>query len=145
MYLATLNWNDSTYISNNCHISNKCFNDFFSIVSLSRFRKGQVSRIIKVSTKELLLCESKKIDNLDREASSAPEHSGRISISGRVPTPPPPEMTCPVAENWCYTQVIKSYIYNLYNHIINATVIFDAHKKCNPLKQEYYLEIHELL
>ena len=23
----------------------------------------------------------------------------------RNPTPPPPDMTCPVAENWCYTQV----------------------------------------
>ena len=23
----------------------------------------------------------------------------------QVPTPPPPEMSSPVAENWCYTQV----------------------------------------
>lgn len=41
---------------------------------------------------------------MDREATSAPEHSGRMTVP-RVGTPPPPEMSCPVAENWCYTQV----------------------------------------
>ena len=26
-------------------------------------------------------------------------------VAARIPTPPPPEMGSPVAENWCYTQV----------------------------------------
>jgi len=36
----------------------------------------------------------------------------------RVPTPPPPDVSCPVADNWCYTQVkvIKfSYIWTINN------------------------------
>ncbi|KAK6183633.1 speckle-type POZ protein [Patella vulgata] len=36
----------------------------------------------------------------------------------RTSTPPPPEVTCPIAENWCYTQVkvIKfSYIWTINN------------------------------
>jgi len=27
------------------------------------------------------------------------------SVSSRSCTPPPPDMPCPTAENWCYTQV----------------------------------------
>ena len=64
-----------------------------------------------------LLQPSNAPDALDREASSAPDHSGRMAVT-RVPTPPPPEMSCPVAENWCYTQVkvVKfSYIWTINN------------------------------
>ncbi len=42
------------------------------------------------------------------EAASASAAAGEVNstmASSRVPTPPPPEMSCPVAENWCYTQV----------------------------------------
>lgn len=145
MYLVILNWNDFIYILNNCYILNKCFNEFFFIVFLSRFRKGQVFRIIKVSIKEFFFCEFKKIDNLDREAFFVSEYFGRIFIFGRVFIFFLLEMICFVVENWCYIQVIQFYVYNFYNYIINVIVIFDVYKKCNFLKQEYYLEIYELL
>ena len=44
---------------------------------------------------------------LERESSTSSDH-GRMAMS-RVPTPPPPEMSCPVAENWCYTQVSRRF------------------------------------
>jgi len=43
---------------------------------------------------------------------------GTSMAASRVPTPPPPEMACPVAENWCYTQVkvVKfSYMWTINN------------------------------
>ena len=41
---------------------------------------------------------------------AAPGESGPVAdttmaASGRVATPPPLDIPCPVAENWCYTQV----------------------------------------
>ncbi|XP_013394154.1 protein roadkill [Lingula anatina] len=41
-----------------------------------------------------------------------------MAAVSRVPTPPPSEMSCPVAENWCYTQVkvVKfSYMWTINN------------------------------
>ncbi|ELU11118.1 hypothetical protein CAPTEDRAFT_161127 [Capitella teleta] len=41
-----------------------------------------------------------------------------MAASRMVPSPPPPEMSCPVAENWCYTQVrvVKfSYMWTISN------------------------------
>ncbi|ESN98578.1 hypothetical protein HELRODRAFT_101749 [Helobdella robusta] len=39
--------------------------------------------------------------------------------SSRMPTPPPMDSLCPMAENWCYTQVVKvvkfSYIWTINN------------------------------
>jgi hypothetical protein len=32
-------------------------------------------------------------------------HSSSSMAVSRVPSPPPPEVNTPVAENWCYTQV----------------------------------------
>ena len=32
----------------------------------------------------------------------------------RVSTPPIPEVSCPVAENWCYTQVLFYTIFHAY-------------------------------
>ncbi|WAR05495.1 RDX-like protein [Mya arenaria] len=54
---------------------------------------------------------------VERESSSTSLDHGRLSVS-RVSTPPPPDMSCPVAENWCYTQVkvVKfSYIWTINN------------------------------
>ncbi|GFO00379.1 speckle-type poz protein [Plakobranchus ocellatus] len=59
---------------------------------------------------------SKLTDQGDNETSSSPDNS-RMAVC-RVPTPPPPDVSCPVADNWCYTQVkvIKfSYIWTINN------------------------------
>lgn len=34
-------------------------------------------------------------------------HSSSSMAVSRVPSPPPPEVNTPVAENWCYTQVSR--------------------------------------
>jgi speckle-type POZ protein len=49
------------------------------------------------------------------------DNNGRVDTTmavARVPTPPPIDMLCPMAENWCYTQVkvVKfSYIWTISN------------------------------
>ena len=80
------------------------------------------------SNKELLFCdghfafiaEDRLLDNKPLDlciqsvitAASGENRGADTTMSGvpRIPTPPPPEMACPVAENWCYTQVVI-YIY----------------------------------
>lgn len=41
------------------------------------------------------------------------------SASSRICTPPPPDMPCPTAENWCYTQVCS----DLYSMIVAVSLV----------------------
>lgn len=44
------------------------------------------------------------------------------SASSRICTPPPPDMPCPTAENWCYTQVHRYQ----HNHHLSY-IVSDIH------------------
>lgn len=46
----------------------------------------------------------------------------------RVPSPPPPEVNTPVAENWCYTQVCDAYI-NTRRHEYSEFIIYYPYTK----------------
>lgn len=41
----------------------------------------------------------------------SPRVSSVSMAVARVPSPPPQEGNTPVAENWCYTQVLKIYVF----------------------------------
>lgn len=41
-------------------------------------------------------------------------HSSSSMAVSRVPSPPPPEVNTPVAENWCYTQVCTKHWIKLW-------------------------------
>lgn len=58
--------------------------------------------------------EYRELRKILTEPTMMADHSGSAmeadaarpsSASSRVCTPPPPDMPCPTAENWCYTQV----------------------------------------
>jgi len=47
--------------------------------------------------------------------------NGRVDTTmavARVPTPPPMDLLCPMAENWCYTQVRNCFFLGFYGMIV---------------------------
>lgn len=92
---------------------------------------------------------------LERESSSTSSDHGRLAMS-RVPTPPPPEMSCPVAENWCYTQVRlfspnsdktfhrytymdqKSCIWSLWSEVVILLTLYSRDHKFDPVSLQSF-------
>ncbi|XP_043495831.1 speckle-type POZ protein isoform X2 [Polistes fuscatus] len=67
---------------------------------IALFRKG-TSYDVKLAVNDCAPQTSRVSSNL---------HSSSSMAVSRVPSPPPPEVNTPVAENWCYTQVLCAQV-----------------------------------
>lgn len=81
-----------------------------------------VSALLLVRLPVVSDCSPQQTPRASSNSSSSSSSSGAASAASsgstagmavsRVPSPPPPEVNTPVAENWCYTQVHVSTLYH---------------------------------